>query len=153
MTDMPAATEAQWQKTSCILCECNCGLEVLLDGRRLAKIRGDKTHPTSLGYSCEKPLRLDQYQNGAHRLDTPLRRLPDGTHEPIDWDTALDEIAARLLEIKADHGGDKICFGDLDRKADASRTFDLTHDQVADAEYDSNPSSGWGFINVDIGRQ
>lgn len=99
-----------WSKTACILCECNCGLEVQLDGRRLAKIRGDKDHPGSQGYSCEKPLRLDHYQTGRHRLDTPMRRCPDGSYEPVSWDEALDGIAARLQDITARHGGDAIGF-------------------------------------------
>lgn len=100
----------QWHKTACILCECNCGLEVKLDGRRLAKIRGDKDHPGSQGYSCEKPLRLDHYQTGRHRLDTPMRRCPDGSYEPITWDEALDGIAARLRDITQRHGGEAIGF-------------------------------------------
>ena len=55
-----------WKPTACILCECNCGLEVLLgeDGHTFAKIRGDKAHPASQGYTCNKALRLDHYQNG-----------------------------------------------------------------------------------------
>ena len=32
----------EWQSTACILCECNCGIVVQLEGRTLAKIRGDK---------------------------------------------------------------------------------------------------------------
>lgn len=100
----------QWQKTACILCECNCGLEVQVDDRRLAKIRGDKQHPGSQGYSCEKPLRLDHYQTGRHRLDTPMRRRADGSYEAIDWSTALDEIAERLRDIRRRHGGDAFGF-------------------------------------------
>ncbi|MBJ7289347.1 MAG: molybdopterin-dependent oxidoreductase [Williamsia sp.] len=100
----------QWQKTACILCECNCGLEVLMKDGALAKIRGDKEHPGSQGYTCEKPLRLDRYQNGAHRIDTPLRRRTDGTYEEIDWETALDEIAERLRSIADRHGGESIFF-------------------------------------------
>ncbi|WP_020672271.1 molybdopterin-dependent oxidoreductase [Amycolatopsis nigrescens] len=102
--------DAQWGKTACILCECNCGLEVQVADRKLVKIRGDKDHPGSAGYTCEKPLRLDKYQNGPHRLDTPLRRRPDGSYEEIDWDTALDEIAQRLAAVRDAHGGDKIFF-------------------------------------------
>jgi hypothetical protein len=30
----------EWQPSACIPCECNCGIEVQLEGRRLAKIRG-----------------------------------------------------------------------------------------------------------------
>ena len=58
-------------------------------GRRFARIRGDKAHPASQGYTCEKALRLDHYQNGRDRLTSPLRRRADGTFEPIDWDTAI----------------------------------------------------------------
>ncbi|MBV8292914.1 MAG: hypothetical protein JOY55_14110, partial [Mycobacterium sp.] len=69
---------ADWQQTACILCECNCGIVVQLDGRRLAKIRGDKEHPASGGYTCNKALRLDHYQNNRGRLTSPMRRCADG---------------------------------------------------------------------------
>src|SRR5918994_1846871 len=72
---------APWRPTACILCECNCGIEVRLggeDGRRFTRIRGDKSHPGSHGYTCEKALRLDHYQNARHRLTSPLRRRADG---------------------------------------------------------------------------
>ncbi len=104
------AGQAQWGKTACILCECNCGLEVQVADRKLVKIRGDKEHPNSAGYTCEKPLRLDKYQNGPHRIDTPLRRRADGSYEEIDWDTATSEIAAKLTAVRDTHGGDKIFF-------------------------------------------
>ena len=85
----------EWHPSACILCECNCGIEVRLaaDGRRFERVRGDKAHPASKGYTCEKALRLDHYQNGPHRLDTPMRRRPDGTYEPVDWDTAIAGVA------------------------------------------------------------
>jgi len=103
-------TGEQWHPSACILCECNCGIEIQLDGRRFARIRGDKRHPSSAGYTCEKSLRLDHYQNGRHRLTTPLRRRADGEYEEIDWATAIDEIAARLTHVRATYGGDKIFF-------------------------------------------
>jgi anaerobic selenocysteine-containing dehydrogenase len=99
-----------WKKTACILCECNCGLEVLVEDRALTKIRGDNAHPGSAGYTCEKPLRLDKYQNGPHRITSPLKRMSDGSYVEIDWDTALDEIATKLAAIKDRHGGDKIFY-------------------------------------------
>ena len=102
-----------WKKTACILCECNCGLEVQLGGegnRHLVKIRGDKDHPSSKGYACEKPQRLDYYQNHSGRLTQPMRRRPDGTFEPIDWETAIREVAERLGAIREAYGGDKIFY-------------------------------------------
>ncbi|HEV7865975.1 MAG TPA: molybdopterin-dependent oxidoreductase [Acidimicrobiia bacterium] len=85
------------------MCECNCGVEIRLadDGHTFERIRGDKAHPASKGYTCEKALRLDHYQNGrAGRITRPLRRRPDGTFEEIDWDTAIAEVAARLRAVQ-----------------------------------------------------
>ena len=95
----------EWQKTACILCSVNCGLEVKTEAGHITKIRGDRAHPGSRGYACEKAQRLDHYQNGRHRLSSPLRRRPDGTFEPIDWDTAIREVAAKLTAIRDAHGG------------------------------------------------
>ncbi|MRH91827.1 molybdopterin-dependent oxidoreductase [Nocardia sp. SYP-A9097] len=103
----------EWQPTACILCECNCGIQVLLgpDGRSFEKIRGDKLHPASAGYTCNKALRLDHYQNGrTGRVTTPLRRRADGEYEEIDWDTAISEITARMREIGLRYGGESIFY-------------------------------------------
>jgi formate dehydrogenase len=105
-----------WQTTACILCSVNCGVEIRLgengnDGaRHIERVRGDKSHPLSQGYTCEKALRLDHYQNGAHRLTTPMRRRDDGTFEAVDWDTAIREVAQRLAAVRDEHGGDRIFY-------------------------------------------
>ncbi|MGY4650907.1 molybdopterin-dependent oxidoreductase [Mycobacterium sp. URHB0021] len=110
MTARDEATPVDWQSTACILCECNCGIVVQLDGRKLTKIRGDKAHPASQGYTCNKALRLDHYQNNRGRLTSPMRRRPDGTYEEIDWDTAIAEVAAGFKHISDTYGGDKIFY-------------------------------------------
>ncbi len=104
---------SEWKPTACILCECNCGLQVQLggdDGRRIVRVRGDKAHPVSQGYACEKAHRLDYYQNGRDRLTRPLRRRDDGTFEEIDWDTAITEVAQRLAAVRDAHGGESIFY-------------------------------------------
>lgn len=111
----PAAEHpvSDWKSTACILCECNCGIEVQLggaDGRRFVRVRGDDAHPITQGYACEKPSRLDFYQNGPQRLTKPLRRRPDGSYEEIDWDTAIREVAAGFAKVKAAHGGESIFY-------------------------------------------
>ncbi len=106
-------SDGTWHPTACILCECNCGIEVRLggdDGRRFERIRGDKAHPASEGYTCEKALRLDHYQNGRHRLTSPLRRRADGTFEEIDWDTAIREVAERFAAVRDTWGGASIFY-------------------------------------------
>ncbi|MBK7862975.1 MAG: molybdopterin-dependent oxidoreductase [Archangiaceae bacterium] len=106
-------TAPEWKTTACILCECNCGLEVQLGGeqnRHLVKLRGDDAHPASQGYACEKAHRLDHYQHGPDRITTPLRRKSDGTFEAIDWPTAIREVSARLARVRDTHGGDTIFY-------------------------------------------
>lgn len=101
---------ADWQPTACILCECNCGIVVQTEGRTLARIRGDKDNPASQGYTCNKALRLDHYQNNRARLTSPMRRRSDGSYEEIDWDTAITEIAAGFQRIADTYGGEKIFY-------------------------------------------
>ena len=106
-------SDHEWHPSACILCECNCGIEVRLGGdggRRFERIRGDKAHPASRGYTCEKALRLDHYQNGGSRLTSPLRRRADGTFEEIDWDTAISEVAARFAAVRDQFGGESIFY-------------------------------------------
>jgi anaerobic selenocysteine-containing dehydrogenase len=108
-----APRSGQWLPTACILCECNCGIEVQLGGeggRRFTRVRGDKGHPASQGYACEKPSRLDHYQNGRDRVTEPLRRQPDGSFEAIDWETAIREVAERFAKIRGTHGGASIFY-------------------------------------------
>lgn len=107
---MSIQESAEWQTTACILCSINCGLQVQLEDGHFKKIKGDKTNPRSKGYTCEKPARLDHYQNHGDRLTTPLRRRPDGTFEPIDWDTAIREVAGKLRSLADRYGGDKILY-------------------------------------------
>ncbi|HVP29677.1 MAG TPA: molybdopterin-dependent oxidoreductase [Myxococcota bacterium] len=113
MAQTPAANASDWKSTACILCECNCGIEVQLggpDGRSLVRVRGDDAHPASKGYACEKPSRLDFYQNGPHRLTKPLRRRADGSFEEIDWDTAIREVAQRFAAVRDAYGGEAIFY-------------------------------------------
>ncbi len=105
--------ENPWKKACCILCSLNCGIEVQLGGeggRHIVKVKGDRGHPLSQGYLCEKAQRLDHYQNSGDRLETPLRRRKDGSFESIDWDTAIREVAEKFAAIKARYGGDKILY-------------------------------------------
>jgi anaerobic selenocysteine-containing dehydrogenase len=93
-----------WQPTACILCSRNCGLSVQTEDGHLVKIRGDKQHPISAGYLCQKATRLDHYQNHADRLSQPLRRTAAGNFEAVSWDTAITEIASKLLALRGTHG-------------------------------------------------
>src|SRR6266481_599967 len=105
-----AAMGDDWQKTICILCSVNCGVEVKLDGRHITRVRGNRDNVASKGYACEKAQRIDYYQNGRDRLTSPLRRRPDGTCEEIDWDTAIREVAAGFKKVRDTYTGASIFY-------------------------------------------
>lgn len=96
---------AGWQKNACNICYVNCGIEVLTDGERITKVRGDRDNPKSQGYLCNKAARIPFYAHHRDRLTSPLRRRADGGFDEIDWDTAISEIAARLRDLVERHGG------------------------------------------------
>jgi anaerobic selenocysteine-containing dehydrogenase len=98
-------------KSACILCSLNCGIEVAVDQekRELVSIKGDKEHPVSKGYICQKATRLNYYQN-QERLTSPLRKKEDGSFEAISWDVAIQEIAAKMVAIRDTHGGETIAY-------------------------------------------
>jgi anaerobic selenocysteine-containing dehydrogenase len=96
--------------TACILCSRNCGLSVEIEDNRFTRIKGDKAHPFSQGYICQKAARLEHYQNHDDRLTTPLQRQSDGSFKPVSWDEALDDIAQRLVAIRDQHGGNAFAF-------------------------------------------
>ena len=99
------------KSTACILCSINCGIRVETDGNRnMTRIVGDKDHPISQGYVCEKVQRLNYYQNGADRITSPMRRRSDGSYEAVDWDTAIAEITERMVAVRDKYGGDKILY-------------------------------------------
>ncbi len=92
-----------WQKTTCIFCGVNCGLEVQTEGNRITKVRPDRGSPRTHGYVCRKGLSIAHFQNHADRLTHPLKRVGNN-FEKISWEQATTEVAARLKEIVDTHG-------------------------------------------------
>lgn len=93
----------EWHKTGCVLCAQNCGLEVLVEDNRIARVRGDKDNPRSKGYVCRKGTSIAFYQHHAGRLSYPLKRTAGGFVR-ISWDQAIDEIAGKLRSIVDTYG-------------------------------------------------
>ena len=71
------------------------------DGRAL-RVQGDPEHPTTRGALCTKVSRYTERSYHPERVLHPLKRVGpkgSGRFEPVGWDEALDDIAARLGEI------------------------------------------------------
>ncbi len=92
-----------WNKTGCVLCAQNCGLEILVENDRMVKVRPDKENPRSQGYACRKGMNVIYHQYPADRVTEPLKRDGDD-FVPISWNQAIDEIAGRMKELVGRHG-------------------------------------------------
>jgi anaerobic selenocysteine-containing dehydrogenase len=76
---------------------------VYVNKDKVTKIGPDPDHPSSRGYICVKGTHYADFTYHPDRLKYPLRRAGkkgEGKWERISWNTALDEIASRLTEIR-----------------------------------------------------
>ena len=92
------------KRTFCRVCEPACGMLATVDNDQLIKLEADKDHPVSKGFVCNKGIYGADIHNDPDRLKYPLRKSKTGDFERIDWDTALDEISAKLQQIVNRHG-------------------------------------------------
>jgi anaerobic selenocysteine-containing dehydrogenase len=89
--------------TFCRICPVLCGLVVTTDGPDVVRVRGDRAHPVTRGYSCPKGRALGAFHHHPHRLDHP--RLG---RERATWDDTLGDLAARLRDIVEESGPDAV---------------------------------------------
>ncbi|MDQ7850699.1 MAG: molybdopterin-dependent oxidoreductase [Armatimonadota bacterium] len=104
-----AAAEDVWIPTVCYGCYNGCGIRVRRVDGRIVDVEGDPGNPGTRGYICAKAKArvFDLYD--PTRVVHPLRRRNpekgvgvDPMWEPISWEEALEEIAARLKRIRRD---------------------------------------------------
>lgn len=93
------------KRSFCRICHAACPVEVdIEDGKKVLAIRGIKDDPLFQGYTCIKGRQLPDQYNDPARLRGALRKNPDGTFGTVASAEALDEIAAKIKQIVADHG-------------------------------------------------
>jgi molybdopterin-containing oxidoreductase family molybdopterin binding subunit len=100
-----------WVRSACIICLNRCGIlaHVTEDGT-VDKIFGDPDNPHNHGRTCAKGDSGFEGLRAPDRIAKPLRRTNpergigvDPGWKEIGWDEALDEIAARMREIREDN--------------------------------------------------
>ena len=105
-------------RTACPLdCPDSCTLDITVEKGRIVKIDGGRENPVTNGYICAKVRRFADRVYGEDRLLYPaVRKGPKGggTFERVPWDEALDLIASRMEEIRAQYTAEAIlpfCYG------------------------------------------
>jgi anaerobic selenocysteine-containing dehydrogenase len=85
-------------------CPDTCSLLTTVSGGVAIKVQGNPAHPATAGTLCTKVSRYTERTYHPDRLLQPMKRVGpkgSGQFEPVAWDTALSDIAARLQAIAA----------------------------------------------------
>lgn len=101
---MASSAPIETRRTYCKVCMVHCGLLVDVAGDRVVKVRGDREHPISKGYTCPKGRATGQIHHDPDAITQPLMRK-EGALVAVTWDEALDDIAAKLRSLIDRHGG------------------------------------------------
>jgi thiosulfate reductase / polysulfide reductase chain A len=101
-------------RSVCRSCHGGCAALLTVKDGRLTKVRPAPDSPFNCGQMCVKGLATPELVYHPSRLRAPLKR--DGERgsnrwKEISWDTALDEIAARLDAIRKESGPESVAIG------------------------------------------
>lgn len=103
-------------KATCMWCHCHCKVTATVVDGRFEKIDADEEDPRGGLFArtvkaCPRARAAAEWVYHPDRLNYPLKRAGDrgeGKWQRISWDQALDEIAAKLGEIKETFGAEAI---------------------------------------------
>ena len=106
-----------WMPTACEGCTCFCPLEVYVENGRAVRVRGNRNCTATHGKCCPKASFAIQQAYDPDRIKSPMKRTNprkgrgiDPGFIPIGWDEALDAIADKLLELRANGEPHKFMF-------------------------------------------
>ena len=101
--------ETQKVRTTCSYCGVGCQIYLHVKNNRVVKASGVEDVAPNFGSLCVKGRFGFDFIHSADRLKTPLIK-ENGTFREASWDEALDLVARKLGEIKAEYGADTIGF-------------------------------------------
>lgn len=94
-------------RSFCRICTSVCGILVDVRDDEVIRVRGDRKHPLSRGYTCPKGRALPQLHHHPDRLERPMMRINGALH-PVTWDACLDDLGTRLRDIIDRHGPESV---------------------------------------------
>lgn len=103
--DLPGAGGEHVVQGICGVCDAACGVEIVMDGERLVRLRPWKGHPK--GIVCTRGTRAPEVIYAPERLRYPQRRVGErgeGRFERITWDDAMEIMTSEIRRIGAQHG-------------------------------------------------
>ncbi len=101
------AGKVEVKRTVCSHCSVGCASDAVVENGVWVRQEPVFDSPINLGAHCAKGAALREHGHGEYRLRYPMK-LVNGKYERISWDTALDEITARLKELRQASGPDSV---------------------------------------------
>ncbi|HZW73699.1 MAG TPA: molybdopterin-dependent oxidoreductase, partial [Caldimonas sp.] len=95
------------RRTVCSHCSVGCAVDAVVENGVWVRQEPVFDSPLNLGSHCAKGAALREHGHGDYRLKTPMK-LVNGKYEKISWDQALNEVSAKMLELRKASGPDSI---------------------------------------------
>jgi len=97
------------RRTVCSHCSVGCAVDAVVENGIWIRQEPVFDSPINLGAHCAKGAALREHGHGEYRLKYPMK-LVNGKYQRISWDQALQEISAKLLDMKKKDGPDSVFF-------------------------------------------
>ncbi|MHB9004676.1 MAG: molybdopterin-dependent oxidoreductase, partial [Coriobacteriia bacterium] len=92
------------RRTTCAFdCPDACSILAEVSDGTVVSLRGDPEHGVTRGFLCSQGRDWMKRVLAPDRLQYPLQRSKSGWQR-VSWNDALDDIAERLLAVRAEHG-------------------------------------------------
>ena len=101
------ASKIEVKRTVCTHCSVGCAVDAVVENGVWVRQEPVFDSPINLGAHCAKGAALREHGHGEFRLRYPMK-LVNGKYERISWDTALEEISARLIDLRKTSGPDSV---------------------------------------------
>ncbi|MBX9982894.1 MAG: molybdopterin dinucleotide-binding protein [Mycobacterium sp.] len=88
---------------TCPLCEAMCGLDIRVQGGKVAGIRGNRDDVWSRGHICPKGAALAALHDDPDRIRQPLIKV-DGRWHEVSWDAAFRRCTELLAPVIRKYG-------------------------------------------------
>ena len=97
------------KRTVCTHCSVGCATDAIVENGVWVRQEAVFDSPINLGAHCAKGAALREHGHGEYRLRYPMK-LVNGKYERISWDVALNEITAKMKELREASGPDSVYF-------------------------------------------
>jgi formate dehydrogenase major subunit len=97
------------KRTVCTHCSVGCASDATVENGVWVRQDPVFDSPINMGGQCAKGAALREHGHGDYRLRYPMK-LVDGKYQRITWDQALDEITAKMKDLRAKYTPDSLYF-------------------------------------------